>query len=665
LVTLTGPGGIGKSRLAIAVLHAVRGLAGDGVPVFLAGVRDPRLVGSSVLAALGRRVDARLPVFEQLVGELGERELLIVLDNFEQLLPAAPMLTGLLGAAPGLKLLVTSRVRLRVVAEHELSVGPLAHDDAVGLFSARARAANAEFELSAATAADVSAVCERLEGVPLALELAAARLRVLAPRELLERLGERLAYLTGGPRDAPARHRTLRATLDWSYELLNAAARELLARLSVFQDGFTVEAARAVCAPPGTASDAELLDALGLLVDHSLLRHAQDTGDPAYGGRFWMLETVREYAGERLVAMGEADVLAARHARYFAALAERGKVGLLGSAQPRWLARLQAELSNLRAALTWALPDNNPQLGLQLAAALGQRFWDLHGYHRDDARWLELALASAPQPSRDRAQALAALAAMTWRWNLEDATAHAEQAVALADQIDEPRLLAWCNIILAIANARSGEQQLADRHFEQAARLAALAGDRRTECIAIHNRANLALGRAQYDRARQFCEQAIAIDADTETLITVLLLCVLSVANVHLGHAEDARRCLRDAAAPARQIGSRAGAYLHACAIVIARVGSAERAARLLGQEESLRESGGWDLDATDRRLLTETLEVLQAKLYPAVLASAWERGRAMSLEDAFAEISEELDRQPPTDPPPPVAPPDHSQTHG
>jgi hypothetical protein len=408
---------------------------------------------------------------------------------------------------------------------------------------------------------------------------------------------------------------------------------------------------------PDASSDAELLDALGVLVDHSLLRSAQEKPDRDQEARLWMLETVRQYAAEQLPARGQADQLATRHAEYFADLAERANAGLFSSEQSRWLARLVAEISNLRAALSWAVPDNNPLLGLRLAAALGQRFWDLYGFQQEDARWRELALASTPgPPQRVRAQALAALAVMMWRWNLEDASRYADQAVSLADQIEDQRLLAWCNIVLGTTKGRADDAQSADRHYEEAARLAALAGDRKIECIGILNRADVALRLAQYESARRLCEQGIAIDADRETVMTMLLLCVLSVAHAHLGHAQEAHMSLRAGAAPARQMGPRAAPYLHACGVVIARLGSAERAARLLGQEEFLREQRGWVHDATEVRELGEALEILHAKLYPAVLSSAWERGRAMSLEEAFAEVSQELDNLPPSDLPPQAA---------
>jgi tetratricopeptide (TPR) repeat protein len=473
----------------------------------------------------------------------------------------------------------------------------------------------------------------------LALELAAARMRVLSPGGLLLRLNERLAYLTGGPTDAPARQQTLRATLDWSYELLPSEAQDLLARLSVFRGGFTVSAASAVCVHPDVPEVA-LLDGLAVLVDHSLMHRSDEPPHAGGDERFWMLEVVREYASERLAASGAAEELALRHAGYFLALAEQANAGLAGPEQPVWRAQLEAEISNLRAAMSWAIPENDPRLGLRLASQLGQRFWNLSGHYREDARWLELALASAPDPSRDRAQALAALAALIWRWTPEEACAYAEEAVALARGLGDPRLHAWCSLIRATAAHYRGDTSLAELRFRETGEMATVAGDREIAWAALNNRANLALGDADYQYARQLAQEALVFDSPHNTIT----LCVLACASVHLGHDREAISALLDAVSSAQQKGASAAGVLRACGSVIARVGSAERAARLLGHEEALREKYANALDPTDRRLLAEAIDILHTKLYPEVLASAWQWGRSMSTQDAFAEVLDELD---------------------
>jgi predicted ATPase/DNA-binding SARP family transcriptional activator len=647
LVTLTGPGGIGKTRLALAALNDQADTFADGVAaVFLADVRDSTLLAPSMLAALAVRADPAKPTLEQLGAYLRERQLLILIDNFEQLLPAAPQLSQLLGRAPNLKLLTTSRVRLRISGEHELNVGPLAPEDAISLFTARARAANTTFELSPTAAKDVAIVCERLDRMPLALELAAARLRLLTPSELAKRLDERLAYLTGGSPDAPQRHQTLRATLDWSYELLPPTARQLLAALSIFQGGFTLNAAHTVCAPD-EASETNLLDAIGLLVDHSLLHRSQDPDHPDHDARFRMLETIREYAAEQLTTTTTTDQLAARHANHYLHLAEQANPALGTPDAASWFARLQAELGNLRAALNWALPDTNPQLGLRLAATLGQRFWGIACRFEEGVRWLELALASAPQRSASYAEALTSLAVLLLGSNPEDSLSAADRALALAEDVDpeDGRLIMWCTFVRARATYQCGNHELADRRNQEAARLAAALGDREIAQVATASRANIALGAADYERAVSLCTAALADSEIASPRVKDNVMCVLSVASAHLGDTEQAVRAIREALNLAQEIntpGASCG-VLRAAGVVTARFGSAERAARLMGHERMLREGVGVVIDPTDRRELAGALKTLQAKLYPEVLASAEARGREMTLAEAFGEVLTEL----------------------
>jgi predicted ATPase len=646
LVTLSGPGGVGKTRLALAAAERAAGGFGDGAAiVWLAAVRDLRLVASSIVAALGLSMDPARLAFEQLIGHVRERELLVVLDNFEQVREAGPELVELLGLAPGLKLLVTSRVLLRLSGEHAFPVGPLVRDDAVALFAERARAANGEFDL-AAVAGDVGAVCERLDRVPLALELAAARLRVLSPRDLLERLDRRLAYLTGGPEDAPERHRTLRATLDWSYELLPATARELLAALSVFQGGFTVEAAGAVCAPEGV-SEVELVDAIGVLVDHSLLQRAEGAPGAGRGVRLWMLETVREYAVERLAARGATDELVRRHADYYLDLAQQGNVGLAGADQRAWFARLEVEQHNLHAALMWTSDGHDRELAVSLAAALGRHYYRFHGDRRENARLIQRAIAGRPQPSSALALAATSLARLETHWDLPAARIHAEQGFAIAAEIHDPGLLAWCSLIRGVVVHVCGEHELAERQFQETIELARAAHDHATEGYATHNLANLALGRADYARASQLCADASPTIAALDSTTRLILTCLQANVSVHVGGGSRALADLRASLPLVENVPpATLSVWLRACGVVLARVGSAERAARLLGQEEVLREGLNLGLDPTDRRELDEAIEILNARLYPGVLESAWRHGRSMSLEEAIAEVATELEGQ-------------------
>jgi predicted ATPase/DNA-binding SARP family transcriptional activator len=403
LVTLTGPGGTGKTRLGLAVAHALEPELRDGAAfVGLAPVSSPELLLPTMAAAL----EVREGEVEE---HLRERRMLLVLDNFEQLLAAAPVVGELLAAAPRLLVLATSRAPLRLAAEHEYPVPPfdapdaglpfetLVQTDALRLFSARARAVDPGFELDTATAPDIARVCARLDGLPLAIELAAARSKLLAPAEILERLEREPHVLHAGPRDAPARQRTLAATIRWSYDLLGEDERMAFARLGVFAGGCTIEAAEHVCEVT--------LDTLGALVDNNLLRRRDS--------RFTMLETVRQFAAERLEETG-ASATRRRHARWLTDLAEAAKAANLAGEDPvPWLDRLEAEHPNIRAALGWSV-ESDVELALQLVTAL-RPFWEVRGHWAEGLRWADRALAAdtvAPPELRANAVAFAAGAAM-------------------------------------------------------------------------------------------------------------------------------------------------------------------------------------------------------------------------------------------------------------
>jgi predicted ATPase len=419
LLTLTGSGGIGKTRLALAAVERFASEFADGaVVVSLGAVGDPELVALALARTLGLGEQGSEPIFDRIARFLAARELLVLLDNFEHVLDAASLLARLLSHAPRLKLLVTSRVVLRLSVENVFAVPPLtlpdpaqreeldaaAGSEAVALFVQRARAIEMGFALTADNVGDVSAICARLEGVPLALELAAARIRVLTPHALISRLEERLPLLRGGPADAPRRQQTLRASLDWSHELLDEGARELFARLSVFAGGFTFDAASSICKDRDW-SDEATLDGLAELADHSLLEpRAGWKGD----ARFGQLEIVREYARERLERAAEADRFRRLHAEHFLVVAEGAEVGLRGPDRGSCMGLLHAELDNLRAALGW-LVATDPELALTMCGAL-RRFWRLGGYLREAERWIENALEAAGEGTgRGRAMGLIAL----------------------------------------------------------------------------------------------------------------------------------------------------------------------------------------------------------------------------------------------------------------
>jgi len=374
LLTLTGPGGTGKTRLALHTGADLLEAFDDGVFfVSLASITDPELVPSAIAKILGVRESAEQSLEESLKSYLHNKRLLLILDNFEQILEGAPLVGELVRACPDLKVLATSRIPLKLYAEQEYPVPPLTLPDrrvlpsleiltqfeSVKLFVERAKAVKEDFEVTNESAPAVAEICTRLDGLPLAIELAAAKIRILPPQKMLQRLSNRLKLLKGGPRDLLARQQTLRATIDWSYDLLAEEAKTLFASLSVFSGGRTLEAAEEICDPEGNL---DVLEAVESLLEDSLLRREEGEGAES---RFAMLETVQEYAREKLEESGESEEVKRRHAEYFLALAEEADPELKGPNQLQWLQRLETEHDNMRAALTWALQQEKVELGLR------------------------------------------------------------------------------------------------------------------------------------------------------------------------------------------------------------------------------------------------------------------------------------------------------------
>ena len=390
LLTLTGTGGTGKTRVGLQAAAEVLEEYEDGVFfVSLAAIIDSTLVAATVAGTLGVKETGGQPLLESLKDYLREKRILLLVDNFEHLLEAAPMVSELLSAAPNLKVLATSRIPLRLYGEHEFAVPPLTLPDperalpsvedliqyeAVRLFVERAQAANGDFRVTNDNVPAVAEICHRLDGLPLAIELAAARVKVLPPQKLLERLSDRLRLLTGGARDLPERQRTLRSTIEWSYGLLEEGERTLFARLAVFSGGCTLEAIEAICDAYG-GLPVDVLDGVSSLVDKSLLRQEEGVGGEP---RFVMLETIHEFARGKLEQSGEAEDLHRLQARYVIALAEEAELILGQLEQGGWLERLETEHANMRAALSWLMQHGEAELGLSLAAALWP-FWDARG----------------------------------------------------------------------------------------------------------------------------------------------------------------------------------------------------------------------------------------------------------------------------------------------
>jgi predicted ATPase/class 3 adenylate cyclase len=455
LVTLTGPGGTGKTRLGLALAARLLPEFADGA--FLVGLEDARdraAAAAAVASALGVRETLDRDLEHGVKDFLRERELLLVLDNFEQVVSAAPLVAELLAGSPRLRIVVTSRAVLHVSGEQEFGVPPLDLPDshhlpplaalsqyeAVALFIERARAVRPDFEVTNENAPAVAEICSRLDGLPLAIELAAARIKVLSPEAILDRLERRLPVLASAGQDLPARQRTLRGAIDWSYELLDEAERRLFARLAVFVGGWTIEAAEDVC-NPGAELGIETLDGLASLADKSLI-HPVSGGDGE--SRFAMLQVINEFADKRLEAEPDAGELRRRHAHHFLALAEKAEPELRRSALRRWQGRLRRDEGNLRAALSWGVEGGDVEAGLRAAGSLWD-YWHYWAELREGRGWLEslLALDAAAVAGPARAKALGGLAAIVyWQGDANRAWSLYEEAVAIYRQIGDDATIA-------------------------------------------------------------------------------------------------------------------------------------------------------------------------------------------------------------------------------
>jgi predicted ATPase/DNA-binding SARP family transcriptional activator len=553
LVTLTGPGGVGKTRLAVALAHAAATAFPDGAHVVdLAPIDEPALVLPEIARALGVRDVARQPLLETVKQQLGEQRVLLVVDNMERVASAAPVIAELLASCPYLKALITSRIRLRLRGEQEYPVQPLALPDvhatsgdereyalpatsltdvpAVALFVRRARAARPDFALTEANAAAVIAICRRLDGLPLAIELGAARVRLLPPSELAERLERPLEVLTGGPRDAPNRQQTLRATIAWSYDLLNPEEQVLFACLSVFAGGCTLEAIETLVGDLDSDAGAGLwasssdrwvvtsghsvFDLVASLVDQSLLRQTEGTlGTP----RLSMLETIREYAREQLETSGEAEAVRHRHAAHFLALAEAAAPELTGPDQGIWLDRLESEHDNFRRALTTFQEAGDAVAQLRLAGALW-RFWWQRGFLSEGRRWLERALADGAgveipihATALDGAGALAEA-----QGDLSMAIVHHEAALNLWRQIGDQRGVARSLTDLGIVADKMGDPERATQLYEDALVLAREEDDRPRIAACLANLGFVSLDQGNHQRAAACFKESLGLFRDLE-----------------------------------------------------------------------------------------------------------------------------------------------------
>jgi predicted ATPase/DNA-binding CsgD family transcriptional regulator len=589
LLTLTGPGGVGKTRLGVQVSAELAGRFTAGVFfVALAPLTDPGLVMSTIAQTLGLKEAVDRSALEHLATYLQGKHLLLLLDNFEQVVSAAAQVADLVAACPQLKVLVTSREVLRVRTEHEFAVPPLALPDhfhstglpdlvalsqsaAVALFIQRARAVKPDFRVTHANARAVAGICARLDGLPLAIELAAARSKLLPPEALLARLQHRLQVLTSGARDVPVRHQTLRNTIQWSYDLLGSQEQQLFRRLSVFVGSCTLHAGETVYAALGECdATGQVLDGVTSLIDKSLLQQIEQEGDEP---RLMMLETIREYALECLTASGEMRATRQAHAEYYLALVEEAEPALFGAQQVVWLERLEREHDNLRAALEWLLEqaeiredgqhmESGKEMALRMAGAL-RRFWMMHGHYSEGRNFLERALAgSEGVVTSVRVKALSAAAYLVnIQGDTDRAGVLAQESLVLSRELGDTPGIAFSLYLLGHVDWLKGNFAAVGSLLREALALFRQVGDQDRVAYCLYNLAELASIQGAYARALALYEESLALfkELGNKRGIALSLLHWAEVLFNVQGDQAKIRTLLEEGLALCREVGDKDG----------------------------------------------------------------------------------------------------------
>jgi predicted ATPase/class 3 adenylate cyclase len=650
LLTLTGPGGTGKTRLALQIADTTRDDFSAGAWfVALASIRDPELVPSTIAETLGlMETQGSRPPLELVIDHLQNKDALLVLDNFEQIVPAGPIVTDLLNATTGVKVIVTSRAPLRLYGEHEFPVPPLglpdprhlpdlatlSHYEAVALFIDRARGVRPDFAVTNENAPAVAEICARLDGLPLAIELAAARIRIFPPQTMLARLGDRLALLAGGSRDLPARQQTLRQAIAWSHDLLSPAEQRLFGRFSVFRGGAQLEEAESV---GGRAEELEMEILVGLdsLTEKSLLTVDEGPGEP----RFRMLETINEFAKEQLTKSGEEDELRRRHADVFLSLAERAEPNLLGREGKRWLDRLEPDHDNFRAALDWACSRGETEIALRMGGALW-RFWLIRGHLPEARMRIERALALAGVRDHPRAwvKALEAAGGIAyWQFDLEGQSRFYEQALAVSEEIGDKGLIANALYNIGFPFIQRKQISEARTYMERSLALYEEIGD-----VAGVARAHWGLGDAdyteeKYDDARYHIGLSLsgARKVGDEFLVGWSLF-TLGITEMRSGNLPTAREGLREALMMFSGVGDVTGTLFcfESLGEIEVREGRPERGLRLKAAAAALRGSSGTELRELGDQ---EEREEDRGGLSEEEAARTRSEGKAMTLEEAIA----------------------------
>ena len=658
LLTLTGAGGTGKTRLGLQAAAELTQHFEDGVYfVSLAAIRDPQLVVGAVAGTLGVKEAGGQPLLVSLEDYLREKHILLMVDNFEHLLEAAPKVTELLSAAPNLKVLATSRIPLRLYGENEYSVPPLAlpdpeqplpverltHYEAVRLFVERAQAAKADFSLTNENAPAVAEICYRLDGLPLAIELAAASIKLLTPQAMLGRLGDRLKLLTGGARDLPERQRTLRSTIEWSYGLLGEGEKVLFARLSVFAGGRTLEAIEAICNAEGDVP-MDVLDALESLVDKSLLRQEEGVrGEP----RFYMLETIHEYAREKLQESGEAEELRRLHAQYFLSLAEEAKPRINEVERDLWRSRLEAEHGNLRAALRWAMDSEDSSTALRLADAIFW-FWFHRGYWKEGRGWLEeaLGLPGASTPTAERAEALTDVGILAWLQGDHDvARSRLEESVTLCRNLQYRYGLVHSLHFLSMEMLGRGDTTAARSMAEESVEIARTGEGGFDLAIVLANLGLAAHTQNDYAVARSVLRECIEVCRNIgDNWLLSLPYRHLGYMELRNGNYEQAMALFKEGLSALSDVKEKwfIARAVETLAISSAMQGDYVRAARLFGAGETLREAVGASVQEFYRPDYDRGLVAAREGIDKAAWEEARAQGRAMTLDEAVSYALEE-----------------------
>jgi len=654
LLTLTGPGGVGKTRLALqAAAAACTAFADGAIFVPLASVSNPDLVLSTIAQVLDVHEALGQALGETLAAALHGKHMLLVLDNFEQVLPAAPSIVVILMAAPNVKTLMTSRSALRVQGERVYPVLPLAvpgpplpplaalsQYEAVRLFIARAQDVQPDFVVTNETAPAVAEICARLDGLPLAIELAAARTRLLPHDALLVRLSNRLKMVTGGARNLPVRQQTLRAAIDWSYDLLDPGEQTLFARLAVFVGGRTLEAIEAVCDAEGDLP-IDVLIGVESLLDKSLLRREVNAcGEP----RLMMLETVHEYARERLEQRGEVDALRQAHALYFTTLAAEAEPKLEDVYQEIWLARLEAEHDNLRAVLHWAHEDSHNDVGLQLVGHL-VKFWRMRGYSREGYDWAKLFLTFVDRMQID-ARLLAKVLRVAGILAFENrdcdwARSVLEECVTITKEDGDSGWHAIALSNLGALMSEQGDHAKALDTFQQALSISHANGNNAMIASVLDSIGIVARIQGDYRRAVALSEDALALPGAFDSpFAKAVALHNLALNVTGLGDYGRAHVLFQQSVSLYRRVGYTRGEVelIEGVADLVFKEGYQERAVCLFGAADALRTTFKVYRTPSEQAIYDAQIAVVRATISHDSFTRAWTEGQSLSLEQASTE---------------------------